>query len=156
MWVVCMPNLEKNYPMILWAISIQANVDLFDELLTRVELPENYVVSCFVRGLKPEIGLLVKMLEPKTLAKAISLAKIQEQTLVVQKQFFGGVLPNPRNILKFSNATPSYSQNHSHNIRLTQATPKHPPTLLLDLNHLMEMPNYSLLLRWMRGEGFML
>ncbi|XP_070022382.1 uncharacterized protein [Nicotiana sylvestris] len=68
--------------------SVQDYVDLFDELLTRVELSEEYVVSCFIRGLKPEIGFPVKMLAPRTLAKAISLAKIQEQTLVVQKQVF--------------------------------------------------------------------
>lgn len=46
--------------------SVQDYVDLFDELLTRVELSEDYVVSCFVRGLKPEICLTVKMLGPRT------------------------------------------------------------------------------------------
>lgn len=49
---------------------------------------EKTVVSCFVRGLKPEIGLPVEMLGSRTLAKAISLARIQEQTLIVQKQVF--------------------------------------------------------------------
>ncbi|XP_016440243.1 uncharacterized protein LOC107766046 [Nicotiana tabacum] len=48
--------------------SVQDYVGLFDELLTRVELSEEYVVSCFVRGLKPEIGLPVKMLAPRNLA----------------------------------------------------------------------------------------
>ncbi|XP_075076397.1 uncharacterized protein LOC142163045 [Nicotiana tabacum] len=56
--------------------SVQDYVDLFDELLTRVKLSEDYVVSCFIRGLKPEIGLPIKMLSPRTLAKAISLARI--------------------------------------------------------------------------------
>lgn len=63
--------------------SVQDYVDLFDELLTRVELNEEYVVSCFLRGLKPEIWLPVKMFAPRSLHKAISLAKIQEQTLTI-------------------------------------------------------------------------
>lgn len=33
------------------ATSMQDYVDLFDELLTRVELNEEYVVSCFLRRL---------------------------------------------------------------------------------------------------------
>lgn len=38
--------------------SVQDYVDTFDELLTRVELADDCVVSCFIRGLKLEIGLL--------------------------------------------------------------------------------------------------
>ncbi|KAF3660763.1 Subtilisin-like protease SBT3.3 [Capsicum annuum] len=68
--------------------TVQEYIDLFDELLTRVELSKDYVVSCFIRGLKPKIGLPVKILGPRTLAKAMSLAKIQEQTLMVQRQAF--------------------------------------------------------------------
>lgn len=37
------------------------NYVVFDELLARVELSEEYIVSCFIRGLKFEIGLHVKM-----------------------------------------------------------------------------------------------
>lgn len=75
-----------DYPMgdlkdLRQASSVQNYVDLFDELLTRVEVSED-VVSCFVRGLKPVIGLTIKMLGPRTLAKAIELARIQEQTIV--------------------------------------------------------------------------
>ena len=53
--------------------SIQDYVNLFDDLLTRVELSEDQVVSCFIRGLKPEISLLVKMLAPRSLAKAVNI-----------------------------------------------------------------------------------
>ncbi|XP_049345420.1 uncharacterized protein LOC125809928 [Solanum verrucosum] len=95
--------------------SVQDYVDLFDELLTRVELSEDQIISCFVRGLKPEIGLPVKMLAPRSLAKAINLARIQEQTLVVQKQVFSepSVLSNPKNIHRFvaNNSSFSYVSN---------------------------------------------
>lgn len=93
--------------------SVQDYVDMFDELLTRVELSEEYV-SCFVRGLKPEIGLPVKMLAPRTLAKAISLAKIQEQTLVVQKQVFMATsIPSysTKNTPKFPSVNSQFSQH---------------------------------------------
>lgn len=103
--------------------TVQEYVDLFNELLTRVDLPEHYVVSCFVRGLKPEI-ISVKMLGPRTLAKAISLAKIQEQTFIVPKQVFHGILPNPKNMLTFQNATPSFAQNSSSNFKPHQITSK--------------------------------
>ncbi|XP_075103740.1 uncharacterized protein LOC142178308 [Nicotiana tabacum] len=84
--------------------------ELFDDPMgdfkdLRVELSEEYVVSYFVRGLKAEIGLPIKMLAPRTLAKAISLSKIQEQTLIVQKQVF------------MATSIPSYS---------TKNTPKFP------------------------------
>lgn len=92
---------------------MQDYVDLFDELLIRVELSEEYVVSCFVRGLKQEIGLIVKMLALRTLAKAISLAKIQEQTLVVQKQVFMTTsFPfSTKSALRFSSVNPIFPQH---------------------------------------------
>lgn len=50
---------------------VKEYVDAFDEFLTRVELFEDYVVRFFVRGLKSEIGLTVKMLGPTFLAKQL-------------------------------------------------------------------------------------
>lgn len=54
-------------------------------MLTRVELSEEYVVSFFISGFKPEIGLTVKIFGPRTLERVINLAKIQEQTLGLNK-----------------------------------------------------------------------
>ncbi|XP_075088549.1 uncharacterized protein LOC142170516 [Nicotiana tabacum] len=108
--------------------SVQDYVDLFDELLTRVELSEEYVVSCFIRGLKPEIGLPGKMLAPRSLAKAISLARIQEQTLIVQKQVF--MIPsNPsfstKNTPRISSVNPQPSQSNTQIIpRFSQPSNK--------------------------------
>lgn len=64
---------------------VQEYIDLFDEFLNIVQLQDEYIVSCFIEGLKPETGLPVKMLNPRSLAKAISLARIQEQTSKIQK-----------------------------------------------------------------------
>lgn len=50
--------------------------DKFDVLLNRVELPEEYAVSCFLRGQKDEIQISVRMFQPRTLQKALSLAKL--------------------------------------------------------------------------------
>ena len=51
---------------------VQDYVDTFNELLTRVELADDYVVSCLIRRLKLEIGLIVKMFAPRSLQRAIS------------------------------------------------------------------------------------
>nr|XP_043620521.1 uncharacterized protein LOC122592345 [Erigeron canadensis] len=53
--------------------------DQFDKLLNKVTLCEEYSVSIFVEGLKPEIKCYLKMFKPKTLRDAYSLAKIQDQ-----------------------------------------------------------------------------
>lgn len=106
--------------------SVQDYVDIFDELLTRVELSEDYVVSCFVRGLKPEMGLPVKMLGPRTLAKAIYLARIQEQTLIVQKQVFknSAILANPRSTPRFAQSNSSFNPSSSQSNKPSQSYPK--------------------------------
>ena len=58
----------------------------FEELLNRVELPEQYVVSCFIRGLKEEIQLAVRMFMPRDLQHAVGLVKIEAQILSAWKQ----------------------------------------------------------------------
>ncbi|XP_020080220.1 uncharacterized protein LOC109703897 [Ananas comosus] len=52
--------------------------DKFDSLLNRVELSEEYAVSCFISGLKDEIQIPIRMFQPRTLQRALSLAKLQE------------------------------------------------------------------------------
>uniref|UniRef100_A0A3Q7IJ32 Retrotransposon gag domain-containing protein n=1 Tax=Solanum lycopersicum TaxID=4081 RepID=A0A3Q7IJ32_SOLLC len=102
--------------------SVQDYVNLFDELLTRVELSEDQVVSCFVRGLKPEVGLPVKMLAPRSLAKAVNLARIQEQAIFVQQQVSSGssVLSNPKTTPRFDNP-PTFSYGSTY-----QSSRSHP------------------------------
>ena len=64
--------------------SVQEYHDLFEELLNRVDLPEDYATSCFVSGLKPEIQLTVRMFMPRNVQHARTLAKIEEAKVFVQ------------------------------------------------------------------------
>lgn len=89
--------------------SVQDYVDAFDKLLTRVELAYEYAVSCFIRDLKPEIGLPIKMFAPR-LQRVINQARIQEQTLILHHQPSKNtnfpVFPNPRT----NHKNPAFSQ----------------------------------------------
>ena len=54
----------------------------FEALSNRIGgLSEGHKLSCFLSGLKDEVGLPVKMLKPKNLNEAFGLAKIQEEYL---------------------------------------------------------------------------
>ncbi|KAG8374128.1 hypothetical protein BUALT_Bualt11G0098700 [Buddleja alternifolia] len=57
--------------------NIQNYLDRFDEIVNCLDLPDHYVLSCFLGGLKREISVPVRMFRPKSLQEAISLAKLQ-------------------------------------------------------------------------------
>ncbi|KAJ0745438.1 putative nucleotidyltransferase, Ribonuclease H [Helianthus annuus] len=54
--------------------------DEFDLLLNKVTLPDEYTISLFIEGLKPEIKCHVRMFKPKTLRETYSLARMQNQS----------------------------------------------------------------------------
>ncbi|GJU56064.1 putative mitochondrial protein [Tanacetum coccineum] len=60
--------------------------DAFDNILSRVEVSKEHVVSLFIGGLPTEIEMGVRMFKPKTLADAYCLANLQEATLNVVKK----------------------------------------------------------------------
>ena len=64
--------------------SVQEYHDLFEELLNRVDLPEDYATSCFISGLKPDIQLSVRMFMPKNIRHARILARMEETKGVTQ------------------------------------------------------------------------
>ncbi|PKA46982.1 putative mitochondrial protein [Apostasia shenzhenica] len=66
--------------------TIQDYNNQFDALLTRVVLPENYVVSCYLGGLKEELLGMVRLMKPKSLREAFSVAKLQESNLIQQQK----------------------------------------------------------------------
>ncbi|XP_016471483.2 uncharacterized protein LOC107793610 [Nicotiana tabacum] len=72
-------------------------LDSFDGLLNQVELSEAYSISCFLKELKPEIEVQVRMLSPRTLTKAYILAKLAEHSLNLQRnqRNFRPLLPTP-------------------------------------------------------------
>ncbi|XP_061370333.1 uncharacterized protein LOC133313043 [Gastrolobium bilobum] len=54
----------------------------FESLSNKVNgLPESFLLSCFISGLKPQIQYEVSSFDPPTLTKAIAIAKIQELKL---------------------------------------------------------------------------
>lgn len=53
----------------------------FVELLTRIDLTKDHILSFFLSGLKGGILDTIRLLRPATLSEAISLAKIQETAL---------------------------------------------------------------------------
>ncbi|XP_022041421.1 uncharacterized protein LOC110944001 [Helianthus annuus] len=57
--------------------SLQDYTKEFDSLLNRVKLTDEYAVSLFVGGLKPEIRYLVKIFRPRSMRDAITMAKQQ-------------------------------------------------------------------------------
>ena len=60
----------------------------FEALSNRFRgLSENHKLSCFLSGLKNEVRLPVKMLNPKNLNEAFGLAKIQEEYLMSSRKF---------------------------------------------------------------------
>lgn len=59
----------------------------FEKLSQQVDnLPENYLVSCFISGLSDEIRLDVKVKQPRTLSDAIGVARLVEERNLLQKK----------------------------------------------------------------------
>ena len=60
----------------------------FEKLSQRIDgLPENYLVGCFIAGLRDEIRLDVKVKQPSTLLDAIGVARLVEERIQLQKRF---------------------------------------------------------------------
>ncbi|GKB22159.1 reverse transcriptase [Tanacetum coccineum] len=74
--------------------------DAFDNLLSRVEVSEEHVVSLFMGGLPTEIERGVRMFKPKTLADAYCLTNLQHATM---------------NAVKKKNKTPFTPSNSRYN-----------------------------------------
>lgn len=53
----------------------------FDLLLKKVTISEEYAISIFLRGLKPEMKGHIKMFKPKTLRDTYALARLQDANL---------------------------------------------------------------------------
>lgn len=84
--------------------------DTFDSIVSRLDLPLAYVLSCFIAGLEDEIQLQVRMFNPHTIQQAYCLAKLQEAALKVKKvkvPVRAALLPNPSNYVpRYQNAGP--------------------------------------------------
>lgn len=74
-----------------------------------MELSEEYAISCFLKGLKAEIEVQVRMLSPRILMKAYSLAKLAKHSLKLQLEQLQSVVRSSRTLLP----TPSSYWNNS-------------------------------------------
>lgn len=70
-------------------------------------------LGCFINGLHDEIGRDVKAMEPRTLSKALALAKIFEEKYSTNTK--------PK---QFPNTTRNFSQNNTITNKTNQVTPK--------------------------------
>jgi len=52
----------------------------FESVVSRLQLSEEYKISCFLSGLKHDIQMMVRMFQPTTVLKAAQLAKLYEST----------------------------------------------------------------------------
>ena len=118
-------DLETVFMMILKSLkqirSVKEYQESFEELLNRVDLPEQYAVSCFIRGLKEEIQLAKRMFVPRVLQHAVGLPKIEEARILnaLKQGKFSG--PSQGNTSYAPNAGSSSNyprQNSSYNASL--------------------------------------
>ncbi|PKA49134.1 hypothetical protein AXF42_Ash010819 [Apostasia shenzhenica] len=61
--------------------TVQKYNNHFDAILTRLNLLKPYAISYYLGGLKEELLGLVRIMKPKSLREAFSLAKMQELIL---------------------------------------------------------------------------
>nr|GFA35549.1 hypothetical protein [Tanacetum cinerariifolium] len=77
--------------------SIEEYQNAFDRLQSRIDLPEDQQVSCYIAGLQNDVEMAVRMFRPKTLAEVYHLLKVQEAAIKVNKQKYRSqLLPTPR------------------------------------------------------------
>ncbi|KAD2394418.1 hypothetical protein E3N88_41395 [Mikania micrantha] len=103
--------------------------DEFDLLLNKVSIPEEYAISLFLEGLKPEIRCHVKLFKPTTLRDSYSLARLQNQAIVTMEKTKNNTTNSsikPTNFVSKTNYT-SCSFNNSNKLPLLPAPIKANP-----------------------------
>lgn len=74
--------------------SVNEYLTEFERLANRiVGLPTEFLLSCFISGLSPEIRREVQALQPVTLSQATALAKLQEDKIEDRKRGYKGKGP---------------------------------------------------------------
>ncbi|XP_021971560.1 uncharacterized protein LOC110866725 [Helianthus annuus] len=169
---------QFNDPMGILTSTIQSGeleefCERFDENLLRVNICEEYVVSIFLNGLKPDLAGLVRMFEPKTMKEAYKCSKKQDmanKNLSRTKsysnhssKFYPSPTPvsaNKPNTIPFSTYKPNTT--HSSNMKPPVNT-NHlpllptPPTnqrLTNNNKNRLNLPNKEMEAKRLRGECF--
>jgi len=67
--------------------TVAAYIEAFERLSHRIDnLPESFLLDCFVGGLKEDIRLEVKLKKPCTMTDAMGLSRLVEEKLNLQRQ----------------------------------------------------------------------
>ncbi|GJY66965.1 retrotransposon-related protein [Tanacetum coccineum] len=82
---------RNNVTWIQYEAAIKERFDPINEDLM-VDQPEAYAISLFIRGLKDEIGLVMRMFRPTNHTDVYSLAKMQEAILAIPKSRYTTLL----------------------------------------------------------------
>ncbi|XP_026384611.1 uncharacterized protein LOC113280171 [Papaver somniferum] len=91
--------------------SVRQHIPEFEKLLNFVDFPEDYLISCFIRSLKPHIGSVVKLLAPQTLDDAYTKAIHQEEAYAATK--FLPIQPyRPPPVKNATTTTPNQFKKH--------------------------------------------
>lgn len=90
--------------------TMQEYHDSFDALASRLNLEEEYLLSCYLGGLEEETQMLVRMFTPKTVQQEFCLAKLQEVSSKARKHRHN---PKPA-LLPTPNPTKSIPTNKNH------------------------------------------
>jgi len=81
----------------------------FDSVITRLNLSDTYVLSCFLGGLKKDVQMIVRMFQPLTVSRVFALARMYE---VVNPNFNSN--KNQRGVLGPASTPQMGSQPNSH------------------------------------------
>lgn len=85
-------------------ISVEAYQDSYEVLINKVDLTKQQAISIYIGGLKPEIGMMVKMFNPKSLEDVYKLARLQD----AMARRSAPILPTPKTSVSYSKTYPSY------------------------------------------------
>ncbi|KAL5555249.1 hypothetical protein UlMin_037485 [Ulmus minor] len=110
--------------------TIAAYQEAFEKLSHRVDgLPENFLIGCFIAGLRDEIRIDVKIKQPRTLADTIGVARLIEERNQLQRK------PTQQNRFLPASLTPKASPNPTASVlgppptqRMNQSSNAQPAT----------------------------
>lgn len=98
--------------------SVQEYHEAFDALTSRLNLSEEYLLSCYLGGLEDDIQLSVRIFSPKSIQQALFLAKLQEAASKAKKLIHSPkppLLPTPSHVKPYSGASNALSKPFTPN-----------------------------------------
>ncbi|KAL5782615.1 hypothetical protein ACOSP7_007644 [Xanthoceras sorbifolium] len=108
--------------------TVQTYQEAFEKLSYHVDdLPKNYLIGCFIAGLRDAIRLDVKVKQPKTLADTIWVARLIEERNSLQRKTTSNYRPSPFVTASRNTPTPSGVEISFHDMSGTS----HPQTIRL-------------------------